>query len=389
MRLYLLPLEPEGSEARSRLYWRADGPPSLLTLARTLASSSFWASLPPAALVVRLSSPQALGVIGAFDAAAELRLASLAQQLRHVHRHLRYVTYAQAERDCEQLAALLTERFGRSTLQQAHFVALPRGGLIVLGMLAYVLGLAQEQLESPPPETGLLVVVDDCAISGARFARFLAGCRSPHLVFAHLYSHPALREAIEARELRVVASVGARDLSDFAPERLGAEYSAWREHWSTRSDEPFYWLGQPEYLCFAWNEPDLAVWNPSANAVEPGPRHVPPELCLKHRRGAAQALVSVQVQPQGAAPLKPAPHVLFGELDQQVVIGQTETGSSLCLTGVAADMWRAIIACGDLEQAAQALLRDYEVDGATLLADLQGFAETLFAQGFLECINEA
>jgi hypothetical protein len=357
----------------------------LLNLARGLSTSPAWKATPDATLVVRQSSRPALGVVGRFDSAAKARLATLGPQLAAGLSCLRYVSYTQAEEDVQRLATVLIERFGREELRRFRFTAMPRGGFVVLGMLSYALGLRHAQLEPPYPQDVPLVVVDDCAISGYRFNQVLARYGSHQVVFAHLYSHPELRAAIEVRRPQVISCLGARDLYDHAPERYGDEYGAWREQWESRlGDDIGYWLGQPGHLCFSWNEPDVTMWNPTTEKMERGWRIVPPELCLKNGGVHTVEALTVQVQPEGAGPLRPSEEVIFGEFEEKIVVGNTETRASFTLTGVAADMWRCVVEHGNLDEAVASLLREYEVDPSTLRADLQAFVESLLAQDLLD-----
>ncbi|MGB9880883.1 MAG: hypothetical protein ACPLRM_08985, partial [Anaerolineae bacterium] len=85
---------------------------------------------------------------------------------------IRRITYRQAEAATKQLAAQLVGAFGAAELSRFAYAAIPRGGLIVLGMLSYVLDLKPDALMSLATDVPL-VVVDDAAYSGARFAQFL------------------------------------------------------------------------------------------------------------------------------------------------------------------------------------------------------------------------
>ncbi len=339
--------------------------------------------MPRAALVVRSSPEPLLGVIGHFDEAGRARLEGLRWQLDNVLPRLRYVGYEEAERDCERLAARLVERFGREELEGFRFAAMPRGGFIVLGMLAYALGLRRAQLEPGPPDAPV-VLVDDCALSGVRFGETLGSTESRRVIFAHLYSPPELRGAIEEKEGGRVVCVGARDLEDHAPENQGTEYPAWRERWVERMDYGGYWVGQPDHVCFAWNEPDTSIWNPVTEREEAGWRLVPPELCLKNRPPSGEGHIPVQSQPEGRGPLAPSGRVLFGELEGEVVIGDLESGESFVLDGVGAEMWRYVVEFGDGERAGDRILEDYDMDEATLRQDLDGFVEDLLRRGVLE-----
>ena len=356
----------------------------LQALADALSASPLWAEMPRATLIVRAAPDPLLGVVGYFDSAGRARLEALRWQLEHILPHLRYVSYAQAEEDCERLAARLVRRFGRDELRGFRFVAIPRGGFIVLGMLAYILGLGRSQLEPSQDAGAPLMIVDDCALSGVRFGEFLSRLESPRVVFIHLYSSPELREAIEVRESGRVTCLSAHDLRDCAQERLGAQHLAWQRRWLDRMDGQGYWVGQSEHVCFAWTEPDFGFWNPVTEREENGWRVVPPDLCLKNRPASGTHPISVQFQSQGKGPLRPSSSVLFGEFEGQVAVGNLKTGESFVLEDVGADMWRAVVEYGNLEEAADALLKIYEVDSATLQADLREFAEDLLSQSLLE-----
>ena len=356
---------------------------SFFDVARGLASSPAWQQLGPATLIVREAPQPALAILGRFDEAANVRLHALRWHLERVLPSLRYVTYAQAEHDCETLAAKLIERFGATELARYRFTAIPRGGFIVLGMLAYTLGLKPEQLTASPEPDKPLVVVDDCAISGHQFKRYLAGCRSDQVIFANLYAPPEMRAEIETREPNVLACLSAHDLRDHAPERLGDGYDAWRERWHQRAGDQSYWIGQTEHVCFPWNEPDVTVWNRVTEREELGWRLLPPEYCLKNRIDAQR--VSVQRQPHAKGPLKPADHILYGSFEDQLAVCDTSTEEVFQLSDVASDMWQALVDRGSLQVASDALVEEYDVDKTTLADDLRTFADDLIARGMLVC----
>jgi hypothetical protein len=228
-----------------------------------------------------------------------------------------------------------------------------------------------------------LVIVDDCTLSGVRFGQFIKHYHKRPIVFAHLYSHPELRKAISAKEPNVLACLGAHDLHDFAPERYAEDYSAWQERWMKRLDPDGYWVGQTEHICFAWNEPDIVIWNSVTEKEEGGWQLLPPERCLKNRTGSNLAPARVQIQAEGKGPLKPSAQVIFASLEEKVVVGNLTTGESLCLSEVAADMWRAILEQGDEPAVVAALSKDYEVEEGMLEADLNAFVGALLEKGLL------
>lgn len=355
----------------------------VLALAQALAVSPFWQQSMGAILVVRSGPNPALTVMGEFDAATQARLEFLAGWLPQALAAVQYVSYDQVVRDCDQLAANLGDRLGADLLQRCHFTAIPRGGLIVLGQLAYALHLSHHQLEGVPAPQAPVVVVDDCALTGARFADFLAQHPHDQVVFACLYAHPDLRRAIEQTEEQVLACVSAHDLVDHAPQRFGAEYEAWHQRAWQRSGRQRHWVGHPPQLCFPWNEPDHNFWNPVTEELESGWTLVPPQLCVKNRPQAGQFTASVQVQPPPAGELYPGPEVVFGYWQGQLVVGNGATGQSVVLSEVAADFWQALITQATLDQVLQQLATTYEVEPATLHSDLTDFITSLLDQGFL------
>jgi len=67
-----------------------------------------------------------------------------------------------------------------------------------------------------------------------------------------------------------------------APEQED-DYASWQSRWQERAEERSYFVGRPEPVAFAWNEPDLKMWNEVTHQEENPWRLLPPELCLKHR----------------------------------------------------------------------------------------------------------
>lgn len=338
-------------------------------------------------LVLRPSPEPMLALLGGCDQVEQEWFAAQVENVAVSAKRLRYVTYAQAERDCVRLAAALLGRCGAHELKQWTFTAIPRGGLIVLGMLAYILGLERSQLQEPKSGGAPLVVVDDCCLTGARFGRFLKRREERRVIFAHLYSHPDLRAAIVEKEPKVADCIAAHDLHDYALEGVGDELHAWRERWSQRLEGPRYWIGQTEHVCFAWSEPARLVWNPVSQEVVRGWNLLPPSLCLGNRPAPGSKLIDVQIQPSGRGPLKPSHSAIFAEVEGQILAGNLETRDTLALQDVAADMWKAIVEWGNLDDVADALLEAYDVQEEVLRADLERFVQDLLDRGLLEASN--
>jgi hypothetical protein len=353
-------------------------------LARAIAASDGWSRSWPATLVVRAGKEPALAAVGRFDEAAESWLAAASRQLVTTLQHLALLDHAAAEAAAERLADALSTHHGRSELRRFRYAAVPRGGLLVLGMLAYLLDLPSDRLTTTSSELRdddtPLVLVDDIAISGLRLSQTLAGMPERPTTIATLHAHPDLRAAFVAMHPRVEAFVSAHDLHDHAPAALADGYPAWLERWRGRAAPGTAWIGQPDHVVYPWNEPDLGVWNEVSGREEPGWSVVPPERCLKRRGRVA---VPVQVMPAAAGPLGPHPDVVTAEAEGGVVVGHLGSGASFLLEGSAADIWRALVATGERAAAAARVGRVYQVAPADLVADVEAFTADLLGAGLL------
>ena len=355
----------------------------LVGLARAVAASPTWPGLGETAIVVRETPEPLIGVVGRFDDAALTRLAVLTWQLEHVLPRTMVLDYDAVEGAVERLAAALTARFGRSTCARLRYTALPRGGYLVLGLLAYALGLDQARLDAHDDADTALVVVDDCIVSGHRLRRFLDAAQPKHpIIAATLFAAPELRAAAE-RDPRLRAVVSAHDLRDDAERRHGVGYETWQEGWRRR-DDGSYWIGHTQHVVFPWNEPDAGFWNAASGRAERMWRLVAPERCAKNRPPVGEAPVDVQTQPTGTGPWHPAPAVLMARFEDTHILGAPHWPGCITLEGSAAAMWDGLVAHGSPAKAAQALAPAYDVEPERLRADLETFAAALVERGALE-----
>lgn len=332
---------------------------SLHHVAEAIALHPLWQEVPQCLGIVRAAPTPVLAILGTFSAKALGQIRLQAPFLNQACRRLHYVTYPDATETCERLADQLKTTFGLKTLREFQFYGVPRGGLIVLGMLSYMLGLRAEQLYSPQPVETPVVIVDDCALSGARFYRVLQQYPHQDLVFATLYSHPALRAAIAAREPNIIQCLSGQDLYDHGPKAMGANYTAWQTQNQDRLSGHRYWLGLPDYICFPWNEPDHLLWNPSTACLEQSWHILPSVACLKNRPSNDTAFLPIQVQPTVQGWFQPTSHIAFGELNGQILIGHLLTGETFGLSGKAADFWRVMLKREGLDAAIAQLSQQY------------------------------
>ncbi len=380
-RCYLLPLEPSAiAQYSAQLGLTPDR--AVIALAEAIALHPLWKQLPQGFLVARAQPTSCLAVLGIIPPQILEQMHRQQATLNLACQRLRYVTYSEAEAACEILAARLKETFGAKSLKGFRFCGIPRGGLIVLGMLAYTLGLSHEQMTPPYPQEVPLIVVDDCALSGSRFARILPHYPQHHLIFAPLYAHPHLRQNLVDGEPQVLSCLSGQELQDYGPSLMGEDYPSWQTQNQQRLGGRRYWLGLPDYLCFPWNEPDHSLWNPLDQKLEPSWRIIPPAYCLKNRPPAS-ILVQSQLLFQGE--LRPTEHIIFGAQEDQVQIGNLLTGEVFSLSGPAAELWRAI-ACTPTVEAAFTKLGNLDPH---LRAELQALIKELLEQDILQATSEA
>ncbi|QBI20267.1 PqqD family protein [Egibacter rhizosphaerae] len=250
-------------------------------------------------------------------------------------------------------------------------------------MLAQAFDLPHTAVGSSIPEPhapdaqSLTVVVDDSALTGYRFGKFLAAVKAPRIAFAHLCSHPDLRAAIERAEPRVEACLAARDLT-----ARPTDTEARRILWTERTNAERYWMGDTQPVSFAWKEPDTPIWNPVTERIEPGWRLLPAGLCFSNRR-LGPPRVAVQVQPIGPGPVAAAPGVVFSEVHEHLIIADAASGRSIALDGSARAMWEALLTTGDLRRATARVAEQFDASPTIVAGDLAGFAARLADDGYL------
>ena len=381
-RCYTLPFEKDALLHYGQQLGLATIEQSLHHVAEAIALHPLWQEVPQCLGIIRAAPTPVLAILGTFSAKALGQISLQAPFLNQACGRLRYVTYAEATDACEQLADQLKTTFGSKALGEFQFYGVPRGGLIVLGMLSYMLGLRAEQLNVSEPGDTPLVVVDDCALSGSRFYRVLQQYPQQDLVFATLYAHQELRRAIASREPNVIQCLSGQDLYDHGPETMGASYTTWQAQNQARLAGHRYWLGLPDYICFPWNEPDHLLWNPSTAELERSWHILPSKVCLKNRPSSGTASLPIQVQPTVQGWLQPTEHIAFGELNGQVLIGHLQTGEAFGLSGKAAEFWRVILKVEGLEGAIAQLSQQYS--NSNLRSELTHLIEQLVQQQILQ-----
>jgi hypothetical protein len=319
----------------------------LSALGRALLASPAWPDS-VGATVISGWEPK-LVLAGWFPASTENQLIHLRNELAETR--VRYFSYPEVEAAVGQLAERL--RSALPDLEEWAFAAIPRGGLILLGMLSYSLELKAGQLEDSHKRP--TVLVDDCVISGRRMRSAVTASPAPRLAIASLVSTPELRSRfIEHHGPRLETFCSPIDLTDTAPERYGDAYPEWRERWSSRTDD--IWIGRPEHVAFPWNEPDVSLWNDESGRSELAWRLVPPERCLKNRTRLGPEL---EVFELGSGPMRQAPGIVDLAVADSVVAVDLATARALSLDGTAAQIWKVLMRTGSVDDTIRAIAGEF------------------------------
>jgi len=271
----------------------------------------------------------------------------------------------------------MLEDLGRQRIESLQFRAIPRGGLIVLGHLAYALQLRPEQLSPRSDSPGQVCIVDDCSLSGHRFGGALAASPPGTVaVFVHLLSHPQLRRSISRAHPEVTCFAGEDLVVQGAqPDERGDG----GDLWAGRNVPHAYWRGQTEALAFPWSEPDVAQWDPRTERVEQGWHLASPDHCAKNRYALGPPRGDLE-PPRWQVP----EDVAYGVFDGELLLYRNADGTLHQPSREGALIWRLLARYGTARPAVEALVDAYGVDPVVAEADVDRYASTLHGAGLLE-----
>jgi hypothetical protein len=352
----------------------------LLELADAVARGPAGRATSAELLLVRERPAPLLAFVGDLREADLARLDALRTLLTELPARLRFLDWGAVEDAVDLLAELLADELGPE-LRGARVVGVPRGGLVVAGLLAVRLGLAADA-RVRPDAPGPTVVVDDCILSGSRLRGFLTAQGCPEVVVAALAAHPEARGALRQAVPGVRAVVGAVDLVDHAPALHGDAYPSWWERWRRRHPDDL-WTGHPDLVAFPWNEPDSSFWNPVTGRSEPGWRVLPGSVCLKNRPPVdGDGAPTVVPHVEGAGFLRPPGRVLAGRAGEEMVVVGADS-RCVRLSGTGADFWEAATTAPSEEAAVHLLRARHAASEETLRADLRTFVAALRERSLL------
>lgn len=346
----------------------------LVSLSQALVASPPARTLTGVTLAVRESPQPLLVFVGEVDAAGRARLLALEGLLEEASVRLRIVTWADVEAACQQLAAHIIDRLGPAEAERCLLVPIPRGGHVVAGLLAYALELPRERVVSlaeaaATDDDRVRILVDDCILSGVRLREVMSNVSAQRLLVATLYSHAALRDAVESQEPRIVACLAAEDLHDHAADLLGTDAAAWRERWTARVSERYH-TALLDLIVFPWSEPEVRLWNTHTEQIEPHWWLAPPSGCFQHRVSAPHLDVQSTDDRPDATQL--APQVVALDIaDATLLIDTSASGRSTRMTGTSHELWHAWIEAASIDRAARTVASRYGIAEARVAADLR------------------
>ncbi len=313
------------------------------------------------------------------------RLTHLPVLLATAAPRFRPCSWADAEDAAAALAAKVRSTLSTADLDAARLLAIPRGGLIAAGLLAYALDVPHNRIgvigsQGPTaPDSSPVILVDDCLISGVRLRGALRELHGESIVVATLYSHPEVRSAVETAEARVAACLGGEDLRDHGERLLGEDYPAWKALWMRRVPDR-YAAVLTDLVAFPWSEPDVRVWNDRTQTVEPHWWLAPPSLCFRTR--LTEPTMEVQSADDHPGIERLSPSVVPVRTADAMVLIDCQERTGVLLRGTAAELWEEWMAGGSAT-AARRVAERYQVDESRVRRDLDGALGDLRGKGML------
>lgn len=287
--------------------------------------------------------------------------------------HVRFLTYMDIERDCLALAGLIRARFEDAEIKRWHVVGIPRGGLIVAGMVGYALDLAHKQLRPSMEHSETVApicIIDDCALTGVRIKETLALYPGRQVIFAHLYSHPQLRANITTQEKQVAACLAVHDLETL-PQGDEDPHQAQFTHGR-------YFSRPLPPVIFPWGGPSLLVVDPFSGKLEDGWRFGEGRPTLK---SLAHHHFPTLTGERAEELWRGGEHLVIRRAEGALWLLNLDTTTGYKLAGAAAEIWTALAAGNTL-----AALAPYwnEINKSVEPEQLRQFIEELVAHGLIQ-----
>ncbi len=248
---------------------------------------------------------------------------ALGLHLTELHKRVELFGPEQVSALVVQLAAQMKAEIPADLLSSMHVVAIPRGGLFVMGELSYALGWRREQFVDNGQSA--VCIVDDCALTGKRFAETVWRFKGREIWFCTLASAVELRNAIlKDKNLNVKGCLAAVDLALLGETGL------------PDGDPDRYLNGSVEHVAFPWTEPSLPVTVPMSGGIQDGWHLLPP-----HKTLGNLALLELPLDKDRLKAEIEVPSGLVWRLDGELVILFEPEGKQVYeLSGLGAKVWK-------------------------------------------------
>ena len=371
----------------------------IVGLAQAMVASPPARRMPDVRLAVRECPEPLLVFVGEPPTEARSALDHLPDILAQMSHRFRYIGWKEVEEAVDRLAEEMARELSPDFLAEAILMGIPRGGLVVAGLLAYALEIPSSRVKSWNPAalpSGPVVLVDDCVLTGFRLKEILgeiSGADAPgpttrsHLVVAPLFSHPSLRAAVEVAEPHVSRCLSGADLKDHGPRLLGDDYASWKADWAARVPIRYH-TALLDLPAFPWNEPDARMWNEETETVDSNWWFAPPEICLQHRHVAGGMDLQVADELPGIEKLAPlvVPVKVDAEPDTNdrpaILLIHCGTLQSVTLRETGAELFRSWME-GDEDSSAREVAKHYEVEEERVRQDLDELLKGLASRAML------
>lgn len=250
------------------------------------------------------------------------------------------------EKEIKLLANKMKREIPADVLATCHVVMIPRGGLFVGAELSYLLNFKPEQFVDDGRSD--ICVIDDCSLTGKRFAETLRRFEGRQVWFCHLASAKELRDNILKKEYEVQACLAAFDLNlrqdDSVKEMVDSER----------------YLNKPiQHIAFPWTEPGLPVVLPFSGQMEDGWHLLPPHTTKGNLAALTLPLVACITDFDIEVPRG----VIWRLIGDQAILFEPEAQRVIELNGDTLQIWKL---CAGLRNM-QAVVAESNLQGADVL----------------------
>lgn len=327
-------------------------------------------------------------LFGDFSPLESERIFHLASQIRRADISARYVDYPELRMLCDTLAEKLLSTYGRNELKGFSFVPIPRGGHLVFGLLSYALDMKLESCGfTEGDQSRPLMLIDDCVFSAVNLIRYIGRWPGRDMSAAVLFAPPGM-VGIPRKLGGSVPLLSAEALTDYGPRLYGSQYPRWKDHWTRALGSSAQWIGQGDYLCFPWSEPEHAFTNRISGHSEKGFKLASAERCYANTcLPSAHNEVVELIEKLG--PYSLSPGVVWARIDENRVsiadFRQVNDGVQQCfvLEDIAAAMWSSLVEHETIDSAITALGLSYDAPVRQIETDLQNLLSELSKLGLL------